>query len=216
MLTRKTFCSIALTLSLTLPALLVSESALASENTSASVNLGKRLQALTALQADFTQTSQTAGKPASVVLGSLAVQKPGLFRWEVRSPYQQLIVSDGKAVRTFDPDLQQMTVKAVTKEWSQTPALLFGGDIRQLQQEFVITEKKVGGLIEYQLLPKAKDALFASLSLQFKGNEPYAMNLKDSLGQTTQILFFKIHLNSRQSNTQFTIVPPAGTDVIRE
>lgn len=206
----------------------------------ASAGLSARLKALISLQADFTQTTQSATTAkaghtgivstpntimsahgdgaalAKVVVGTLSVQKPGLFRWEVREPYQQLIVSNGKDVRTFDADLQQMTIKPMTGEWTQTPALLFGGDVARLEKEFVISQKAVGAVTEYTLLPKAKDALFASVKLQFKGNEPYSMDLQDSLGQKTRIAFFKTRLNTRLPEAQFNLTPPAGTDVIRE
>ncbi len=179
--------------------------------------LGLRLKAMKTLQADFTQTSQlSGGRKSEIVVGSLAAQKPGLFRWEVHQPYQQLIVSDGKDLRVHDPDLQQMTIKPLGKEWGQTPALLFSGDVRGLSTQFSIRQKAVGALTEFMLTPRAKDAVFASVSLQFKGNQPFAMNLQDSMGQKTRIEFSKQRINAAIAASQFRFVPPAGTDIIRE
>lgn len=180
-------------------------------------DLGLRLKAIKTLQADFTQTSQLAGgRKSETVMGSLAAQKPGLFRWQVQQPYQQLIVSDGKDVRVHDPDLQQMTIKPLGQEWGQTPALLFSGDVRALEKQFAISRKAVGPLTEFVLTPKAKDAVFASVSLQFKGAAPFAMNLQDSMGQKTHIEFSKTRLNGAIAAGQFRFTPPAGTDIIRE
>lgn len=209
---------LALSLALPLPALAAA----------ADADLAARLKGIRSLQADFSQTSEQGGKKAvvanapaqaparqNVVLGSLSASKPGQFRWETRQPYQQLIVSDGKDIRIFDPDLQQMTIRAIDKAADQTPALLFSGDLRALQK-FSVTSSQTGGLTEFQLKPKAKDALFAGLRLQFKAGVPYAMLLDDSLGQKTRIEFIKPVLNQPLDAAQFHLVPPKGTDIIRE
>lgn len=182
----------------------------------ASAALAQRLKSLNTFQADFTQTSQQTGKAPTVVTGSLSLSKPGLFRWAVHQPYQQLIVSDGKEVRVHDPDLMQMTIRPLGKDMGQTPALLLSGDAKLLQQQFRVSEKKRLLQTEYQLTPRAKDALFASVSLQFKGKTPTVMRLKDSLGQQTLIEFRNPRLNTTLSPSLFRFEPPKGTDIIRE
>lgn len=208
MKTRVTATAVATLLALAIPVQALAD---------AGSELSKRLQGMKTLQAEFTQTSQlSGGRNSEVVVGSLAAQKPGLFRWEVRQPYQQLIVSDGKDVRVHDPDLQQMTIKPLGQELGQTPALLFSGDVRALEKQFSIQQKAVGELTEFVLTPKAKDSVFANVSLQFKGSLPFAMNLHDSMGQKTHIEFNKPRLNAPVAASQFRFVPPAGTDIIRE
>jgi len=183
----------------------------------ASQDLAARLKAIRSFDADFTQiTLATQSKPESVVLGHIQAQKPGQFRWEVRRPYTQLLVSDGRELKIFDPDLLQMTIRPVSQELSQTPALLFAGNATALQQQFRISQKQNGGSVTYVLTPKAKDAIFADLSLQFKGKEPLAMSLRDSLGQQTRIEFFRVKLNSALPAAAFKFTPPPGTDIIRE
>ena len=185
-------------------------------------DLAARLKAIKTLQADFVQTSQmpaanlNGGRKSETVSGSLSARKPGQFRWEVRQPYQQLVVSDGKDIRVHDPDLQQMTIKPLGQEWGQTPALLFSGDARALARQFVIGQKALGSLTEFTLTPKAKDAVFAAVSLQFKGKEPFAMSLQDSMGQQTRIEFVRVRINGTLADSQFRFTPPAGTDIIRE
>jgi len=183
----------------------------------ASTDLAAKLKAIQSLDADFTQTTQaTKGKPESVVLGHLQAQKPGQFRWEVRQPYVQLLVSDGRELKIFDPDLLQMTIRPVSQELSQTPALLFTGNASALQQQFRISQKVNGASVIYVLTPKAKDAVFADLSLQFKGAEPLSMSLRDSLGQQTRIEFFRVKRNAALPASAFKFTPPPGTDIIRE
>ncbi|MEL0028864.1 MAG: outer membrane lipoprotein chaperone LolA, partial [Perlucidibaca sp.] len=185
-------------------------------------DLAQRLQALKSLQADFVQTTQSparqapGGRRSETVSGSLAARKPGLFRWEVQQPYQQLIVSDGKEVRVHDPDLQQMTIKPLSQEWGQTPALLFSGDARALAKQFAVARRDTGSLTEFVLTPKARDAVFAAVSLQFKGKTPFAMDLQDSMGQKTHVEFTGVRVNAAIADSQFRFTPPAGTDIIRE
>ena len=81
----------------------------------------------------------------------------------------------------------------------------------------VIRAKKViGTSVIYTLTPKAKDSVFADLSLQFKGTEPLAMSLHDSLGQQTRIEFFRVKRNAALPASAFQFTPPSGTDIIRE
>ena len=193
------------------------KSAAAADDSAAGTELAQRLKAMTSVQADFTQTSQlSGGRQPQVVTGTLSARKPGLFRWEVRQPYQQLIVADGKDIRIHDPDLQQMTIRPLGDEWAQTPALLFSGDVSGLRQQFAISRRQNGALTEFTLTPKAKDAVFAGVTLQFKGDEPFAMKLDDSLGQKTSIEFFRVKRNGKLADSLFKLVPPAGTDIIRE
>lgn len=198
----------------------------------AASELAARLQKLDNLQADFTQISQpaasqsaagqakgkqpVAAKPAQTVTGTLSARRPRLFRWEVKLPYQQLIVSDGKDLRVHDPDLMQMTVRPLGDAWAQTPALLFSGDARGLTRDFTVSQQRQGGLDIFVLQPRAKDAVFAKLILQFKGAEPFSMHLQDSLGQKTDINFFKVKLGASLPADLFRFTPPPGTDVVRE
>ncbi|MDQ6976050.1 MAG: outer-membrane lipoprotein carrier protein LolA [Mariprofundaceae bacterium] len=39
--------------------------------------------------------------------GSLAVARPGKFRWQYNTPYQQLYISNGEGVWLYEPDLMQ-------------------------------------------------------------------------------------------------------------
>lgn len=180
-------------------------------------DLAARLKGIQTLDADFTQITQaTKTKPESVVLGHVQAQKPGLFRWEVKQPYTQLLVSNGRELKVFDPDLQQMTIRPVSPEVSQTPALLFAGNAAALQQQFRVSQKLNGASVTYVLTPKAKDAVFADLSLTFKGSEPLTMSLRDSLGQQTRIEFFRLKRNAALPASVFQFTPPRGTDIIRE
>ena len=64
------------------------------------------------MRADFKQTVLDARfQTAKSATGVLEIQRPGKFRWDYKSPYEQTIVADGKKLWIYDKDLEQVTVK---------------------------------------------------------------------------------------------------------
>jgi outer membrane lipoprotein carrier protein len=155
-----------------------------------------------------TQLQETAGE--------MALQRPGLFNWHTDAPQEQLMVSDGKKVSLWDPDLEQVTIKTLDQRLSQTPALLLSGDVSKINQSFDITSKEQGDVIDFTLKPKAKDTLFDSLRLSFRRGVINDMQLIDSVGQRTNILFMGVKTNQPIDAAKFTFVVPKGADVIQE
>ena len=72
---------------------------------------------------EFTQQLQRKSRQAAPVSrGEFAFARPGRFRWEIREPYEQLIVTDGKKLYFFDKDLKQVTIRAAGDVIRATPA----------------------------------------------------------------------------------------------
>jgi hypothetical protein len=60
----------------------------------------------------FTQTViAKSGRKPQKSPASFALQRPGKFRWSYDKPYKQLLVSDGSKLWSYDPDLNQVSVK---------------------------------------------------------------------------------------------------------
>ena len=122
------------------------------------------------LTARFSQlTLDGGGTQLQETSGQMALQRPGLFNWHTDAPQEQLMVSDGKKVSLWDPDLEQVTIKTLDQRLTQTPALLLSGDVSKISESFDITAKEAGGVIDFVLKPKTKDTLFDSLRLSFRG-----------------------------------------------
>ena len=64
------------------------------------------------------------------------------------------MVSDGKNVTLWDPDLEQATIKKLDQRLNQTPALLLSGDVSKISQSFDITSRQQGDVMDFTL---AKD-----------------------------------------------------------
>ncbi len=169
------------------------------------------------ITARFSQlTLDGGGTQLQETAGELALKRPGLFRWHTDEPQEQLLVSNGEKVWLYDPDLQQVTIQKLDQRLTHTPALLLSGDVSEIRQNFDISFKEAGDVVDFTLKPKAKDTLFDSLRLSFRKGVINDMQLIDSVGQRTNILFLSVKMNPVVDAKQFTFEVPAGADVIQE
>lgn len=165
----------------------------------------------------FSQlTLDGSGTQLQETSGQLALQRPGLFRWHTDAPQEQLLVSNGQKVWLYDPDLMQVTIQTLDQRLTHTPALLLSGDVSKIRENFDITFKEGGDVVDFILKPKAKDTLFDNLRLSFRKGVINDMQLIDSIGQRTNILFLGVKMNEKLDAAQFDFQVPEGADVIQE
>ena len=164
----------------------------------------------------FSQlTLDGSGTQLQETSGELALKRPGLFRWHTDEPMEQLLVSNGQKVWLYDPDLEQVTIQTLDQRLTHTPALLLSGDVSKISENFEITHKE-GDVVDFILKPKAKDTLFDTLRLSFRNGVINDMQLIDSVGQRTNILFLGVKMNQAIDAAQFDFKVPEGADVIQE
>ncbi|MDF0732361.1 outer membrane lipoprotein chaperone LolA [Pseudomonas entomophila] len=169
------------------------------------------------ITARFSQlTLDAGGTSLQETNGEMAVKRPGLFYWHTDAPQEQVVVSDGQKVTLWDPDLEQATVKKLDVRLSQTPALLLSGDVSKISQSFDIVSKEQGEVMDFTLKPKTKDTLFDSLRVSFRRGLINDMQLIDSVGQRTNILFNGVKANEPIPASKFQFKIPEGADVIQE
>ncbi|AYC33096.1 outer membrane lipoprotein chaperone LolA [Pseudomonas cavernae] len=165
----------------------------------------------------FSQlTLDGSGTQLQETAGDMTLKRPGLFRWHTDAPMEQLLVSNGEKVWLYDPDLQQVTIQTLDQRLTHTPALLLSGDVSKISENFEISYKEAGDVVDFTLKPKATDTLFDTLRLSFRKGVINDMQLIDSVGQRTNILFFGVKLNPTVDAGQFNFQIPAGADVIQE
>ena len=169
------------------------------------------------LTASFSQlTLDGSGTQLQETAGELSLKRPGLFRWHTDAPQEQLLVSNGQKVWLFDPDLNQVTIQTLDQRLTHTPALLLSGDVSKISDNFAISHKEGGSVVDFILKPKAKDSLFDNLRLSFRNGVINDMQLIDGSGQRTNILFLSVKMNQPLDAAQFSFQPPADADVIEE
>ncbi|CAD5109443.1 outer membrane lipoprotein chaperone LolA [Zestomonas carbonaria] len=169
--------------------------------------IGGRFSQLT-LDGSGTQLQETSGE--------MILKRPGLFRWHTDAPMEQLLVSNGEKVWLYDPDLEQVTIQNLDQRLTHTPALLLSGDVSKISDNFEISHKEAGDVVDFTLKPKARDTLFDNLRLSFRKGVINDMQLIDSVGQRTNILFFGVKMNEPVDAGQFDFKIPEGADVIQE
>ena len=193
----------------------------------ATAHLVKQLGSIKSLTANFEQTTKVTGGGKAVqkkgltaqhmnqtFTGSMKVERPGKFFWQTTSPAKQTIVTSGRTVWIYDPDLQQAVRQTLDEQVANTPALLLSGNTQQIMNAYKITMPDAAKTY-YTLYPKQKDGAFQSLTISFGAkNTPTLMILKDSLGQTTTVRFKNVALNTSIPASTFNFVPPKGTDII--
>jgi outer membrane lipoprotein carrier protein len=180
----------------------------------AAERLEAALDSVTGLRAEFRQTvTDASGALTESAEGSVALARPGRFRWDYRTP-AQLIVSDGNTVWLYDVDLAQVTVRPAQDSLAGTPALLLSGQA-DLAGAFEISDGgEADGLAWSLLRPRGEEGDFTELRVGIAGKELRRMKLRDRLGQTTELEFSRIDRNPRFDAGTFTFVPPPGVDVI--
>ncbi|MBA35003.1 MAG: outer membrane lipoprotein carrier protein LolA [Oleispira sp.] len=214
---------ISLSLLCTLPAIAEEAIVIRSQTVLNTQDAIKDLQGLLgdikSFSADFVQETRTGG---DVVLqsinGHMNVAKPGKLRWKTEGVYEQLVVSDGKSIWIFDEDLEQVSIKNMNNRLSETPALLLGGDVSVIENDFIVSQKHTESQFVFILLPKDTSQLFDSLELRFNKLSQQKvlqeMIISDASGQFTDIRFTNSANNPKLNADLFTFEIPKGIDVI--
>jgi outer membrane lipoprotein carrier protein len=170
---------------------------------------------LHALRGDFTQTLTDAnGRTGQTSRGTVALQTPRLFRWQTKTPYQQLIVADGSRVWTYDPDLEQVTVQRQSLREAHSPLTVLT-DPSRVDKEFTVTELGTrDGLQWLQLSPRDSAQNIQSAQLGFDDKGLVEMRFTDRLGAESVIRFSHWQRNPSLPSSLFTFTPPKGADVV--
>lgn len=182
-------------------------------------NLQAQLGKINSFSASFIQLTQDGlGNTLQKVEGHMQVEKPGKLRWKTEGIYEQLVISDGDSLWIYDEDLEQVSIKNMDNRLSETPALLLGGDVSAIDDDFIITQAPSENELIYILQPKDSTQLFDSLDLSFNKlhrEQPLTqMVIRDASGQVTIIRFNDVVNNPTFKKDIFTFDIPDGIDVI--
>ena len=169
------------------------------------------------MRANFRQVvNDNKGGKVQEVEGTMQLQRPNKFRWDYKKPYEQQIVSDGKQVFLYDIELQQVTMRELSKALGSSPAaMLAGGDA--VEKSFTLKNAiRKDGLTWVLALPKDKDSGFDRVLLGFKAEKLRKMEMVDSFNHVTHITFDQVERNPVLQDSTFLFTPPKGADVVGE
>jgi outer membrane lipoprotein carrier protein len=168
-------------------------------------------------RAEFVQQVRDRnGKMTQESKGNFVFQRPGLFRWVYAKPVDQVIVGDGERVWIHDRDLNQVTVRKLSRALGSTPAALLAGSA-DVEKAFDMSEAGSKDGIEWlEAKPREAEAGFARVRMGFDASGLRAMELFDHFGQTTHLRFLNLVRNPKVDASEFRFQPPKGADVLGE
>jgi outer membrane lipoprotein carrier protein len=168
-------------------------------------------------RADFEQkVYDRGGKLTQESKGNFVFQRPGLFRWTYAKPVDQVIVGDGERVWIHDRDLNQVTVRKLSRALGSTPAALLAGSA-DIEKAFELSDAGAKDGLEWlEAKPREREAGFERVRMGFDDNTLRAMQLIDHFGQTTLLRFSNLRRNPKVDKSEFRFEPPKGTDVLGE
>lgn len=177
--------------------------------------LDRFAEGLVSLEGRFEQQVYNAdGSLREEAKGSVALKAPRAFRWEYEAPYEQLIVADGTHVWMYDVDLEQVTVKQQANQEAQSPLVVLT-DPSLLDRRYRVAESgSRDGLHWLTLLPVEDDESFREAELGLDAGGLKRMELEDTLGGRTSIMFSQWSRNAALAADTFRFTPPDGVDLV--
>ncbi len=175
------------------------------------------------LKADFQQAAFNQSLRKTIQgEGTVWLKKPGRMRWEFRRPTPQTIVSDGKSLWIYTPELKQVTVSEAPTTLGGGPAGSFLMGMGRLREEFTIrflnpaNPTDGNGHAVLDLRPKKREPTLARLVVTVDPAESLIRTavIYDVLENTVTMRFTKIEVNSGLPESFFTFTPPPGVAVV--
>lgn len=179
--------------------------------------LRQKYESITSVQADFDQEVSSRGMPAVKSSGRVWFKKPGKMRWEYSGPEKDLIVSDGRTIWLFQPDLGQV----IEKDASSTAASMatdFLSGMGRIEKAFAVSlSAGEGGDHVLTLTPKGEDPAMQRLVLSVDRKTFLVRKtvLTDHFGTKTTVAFRNMKLNPSLKDSLFRFTPPKGSSVVR-
>ncbi|HBE93205.1 MAG TPA: outer membrane lipoprotein carrier protein LolA [Gammaproteobacteria bacterium] len=149
-------------------------------------------------------------------VGSFWIERPGRFRWEYKTPSEQVIVGTGDEIWIYDVELEQVTHRKSVDAITQTPAALLAGE-GDLDASFQLEDLGRRDELDWvRMLPNNKDSGFLDIRVGFKNGQLRLLELLDTFDQTTRMRFTGIQENISIPTETFSFTPPAGIDVVED
>jgi outer membrane lipoprotein carrier protein len=153
--------------------------------------------------------------------GSLLMKKPGMMRWEYKSPESRSIVSDGKSLYIYSPRDRQVIVQETSKAFSSLAVDLLTG-MGRLKTDFQIQwgkaeEKGRKGSLLLELRPIQAQGQVQLVLIEVHP-ETFVVErivLKDAYSNTTVLTLKRVKTNTGLQDHLFAFVPPPGTEIIK-
>ncbi|MFT4058731.1 MAG: outer membrane lipoprotein chaperone LolA [Legionella sp.] len=178
--------------------------------------LQTKLNSIHSMTATFKQVVKAKSRVVSRSSGTMALERPGRFRWQTKEPMPQLMIADGQRIWVYDKDLEQVTVKKQEKGLGGTAALFLSGYDDTVTRDFTVAQSGSMADPAFDLKSKSAKANFQRIRLMFHQNMLTGLELYDQLGQITTVQLSQTKLNPKLAAVLFQFKPPKGVDVVKQ
>jgi outer membrane lipoprotein carrier protein len=177
---------------------------------------------MTDLKGEFTQSALNKSLNQTInAQGVVYLKKGGKLRWEYAEPTKQEIVSDGKSIWIYTPQLNQVNTGPAPEALSG-PAGSFLSGLGKLREHFNVRflnpaqPKDAEGNVVLDLTPKQPLPTLARLilSLDGKSYDVRKAVVHDQFENTVTMQFTKVAVNTGVPDKMFTFVAPKGVAVV--
>ena len=177
---------------------------------------------MTDLRAEFSQVANNKSLGQDIKAeGVVYLKKGGKMRWDYKSPSPQQIVSDGKSLWVYTPELNQVNKGSAPKALAG-PAGSFLAGLGRVRDEFNVrflnpaNKVDASGRPVLDMTPKAPSPLLTRLVLTVDPKDFVVRQavLYDQLQNTVTMTFTKVAMNPALPDSLFTFTPPAGAAVV--
>lgn len=105
-------------------------------------HLKDKLAVFQQIDARFVQrVSSVEGKLLNESQGEVTILRPGKFHWDIQSPEEELIVSDGRTIWYYSPFIEQVTLINFADAVNNTPFALIAGASEAQWQHYQVTQQ---------------------------------------------------------------------------
>lgn len=180
-------------------------------------NLAAQLAATNELRAEIVQRVYANGLLLEESTGHFALARPN-FRWQVETPFPQIILLTDQQLQIYDADLRQLTIRDLDIRNDALPARFLMQPKRLLDGNHTVTQlvsPEGAKSVTYRLSPNDSASLFQRLEFTFTAKKLASLVIVDWQNQQTQITFNNLQSNFALPPDLFRLTIPEGTDIIR-
>ena len=178
----------------------------------------KTYEGIQNIQADFVQlTTSSATKETQKADGLVYFKKPGMMKWEYKSPTNDIIVSDGRTIWSYQQDIGQVMVGNASDSGASISNNFLAG-MGNLKKDFDIElEKPDNNSYVLKLNPKVPQPNIQRLYIAVDKKTSLVKQtiVFDLLGNETKVIFENLRINQSVPANIFKFKIPEGVRVVK-
>ena len=178
----------------------------------------KTYEGIQNIQADFVQlTTSSATKETQKADGLVYFKKPGMMKWEYKSPTNDIIVSDGRTIWSYQQDIGQVMVGNASDSSASISNNFLAG-MGNLKKDFDIElEKPDNNSYVLKLNPKLPQPNIQRLYIAVDKKTSLVKQtiVFDLLGNETKVIFENLRINQSVPANIFKFKIPEGVRVVK-